>query len=63
MATLKVGEVVRYSVGLDMQLAEIVELSGSTHAIIRIKTGPQEGQEFEAPRGLLKSLSESNEAQ
>jgi hypothetical protein len=51
-----VGDVVWYAVGPDTarQQAKIIAISGSTHATIKLLTGPQEGQEFEAPWGIIE---------
>ncbi|MFZ0772573.1 MAG: hypothetical protein ACLP56_02565 [Candidatus Sulfotelmatobacter sp.] len=50
----KVGDVVWYVVGSDRQQAKIIAVSGSTHATIKLLTGPQSGQEFEAPWGVIE---------
>jgi hypothetical protein len=52
----RVGDVVWYTVGPDTarQQAKIIAISGSTHATIKLLTGPQEGQEFEAPWGIIE---------
>lgn len=52
----KVGDLVRYEVGSGFQQAEIVKLSGSTHVIVRLLTGPCTGQEHEAPWGIIQPI-------
>jgi hypothetical protein len=56
MEKANVGDVVWYVVGADTdrQQARITAISGSTHATIRLLTGPQSGQEFEAPWGVIQ---------
>jgi hypothetical protein len=51
-----VGDVVWYAVGSDAarQKAKIIAIRGSTHATIKLLTGPQEGQEFDAPWGVIE---------
>ena len=59
----KVGDVVWYAVGPDTarQQAKIIAISGSTHATIKLLTGPQSGQEFEAPWGVIEPCPEHRE--
>jgi hypothetical protein len=52
----KVGDVVLYIADKPRQQAEILALKIATHAQIRILTGPQRGQEFEAPWGIIDPI-------
>lgn len=54
---VKIGDKVWYVVGQDRQLAVVVALSGSTHARIRLQTGPQAGMEIDAPWGIIETYS------
>lgn len=49
----KLGDTVWYEVGIDRQQAKIVAISGTTHATIRLLTGPQTGQVIDAPWGII----------
>ena len=54
----KVGQVVWYVVGPDTarQQAQIIAISGSTHATIKLLTGLQKDQEMSAPWGVIEPL-------
>lgn len=56
MTGTKVGDVVWYLVDEPRQQGKITRINGSTHATIRLVTGPQAGQEFEAPWGIIEPL-------
>jgi hypothetical protein len=52
----KPGDVVWYVVGDTTELAKLIAVRHSkTHATIRLLTGEQKGQEFEAPWGVIES--------
>lgn len=51
-----VGDVVWYILGTTGQQAKIVAINGKTHATIKPLTGPQSGQEFEAPWGIIEPI-------
>jgi hypothetical protein len=56
MAPEKVGDVVWYLVGDTPELARLIDIRPSrTHATIRLLTGKQKGQEFDAPWGVIQS--------
>jgi hypothetical protein len=61
MDTGNIGDVVWYVVGTTRQKAKITGIHGSTHAIIKLLTGPQTGREFEAPWGIIEPCPEANE--
>lgn len=50
----KPGDFVWYVVGATKQRATITAIKGSTHATIRLLTGPQAGLEVEAPWGIIE---------
>lgn len=50
----KVGDTVWYEVGTDRQQAKIIAINGTTHATIRLLTGPQTGQTIDAPWGVIR---------
>lgn len=52
----KVGDVVWYEVGTDLQQAKIVAVDGTTEANIEILTGPQKGKRINAPWGIIRPL-------
>jgi hypothetical protein len=58
MGTEKVGDTVWYNVGTTKEQAEIIDITDKTGATIRIQTGPQAGQEIEAPWGVIQALDE-----
>lgn len=41
------------------EAAKIVAISGTTHATIRLLTGPQSGEQLEAPWGIIQPQSEN----
>jgi hypothetical protein len=53
-----IGEMVWYVVGTTREHAKIVAISGSTHATIKLLTGPQSGKEFETPWGIIEPYTE-----
>ena len=54
-----IGDVVWYAAGTTGQRAKITGIHGSTHAIIKLLTGPYSGHEFEAPWGIIEPCPES----
>ena len=52
----KVGDIVWYRVGDDTmrQQAKIIAVGGSTHATIKLLTGPQKDREISAPWGIIE---------
>ena len=52
----KIGDTVWYEVGSSQEKAKIVAISGNTQATIQLLTGPQRGQELEAPWGIIKMM-------
>jgi hypothetical protein len=50
------GDQVQYVVGVDMHLAEIIELDGVTQARVKVLSGPLSGQEVVAPWGIVRSI-------
>jgi hypothetical protein len=55
----KVGDVVWYVGGTPRQQARIIAITGSTHTTIKLLTGPQEGQEFEVPWGIIEPCAKA----
>jgi len=53
---MNVGDAVWYVAG-DRERAEIVKLSGATHVVVRLLTGPCKGQEIEAPWGIIQPIA------
>lgn len=56
MANEKVGDVVWYTI---REQAEILTINGSTEATVCVVTGPQKGQGFTAPWGILGPVVKS----
>ena len=46
MEEIKIGNSVRYEIGLDMKQAQVLEFRGGTHVLLR---DLETGSEFEAP--------------
>lgn len=62
MAPEKVGDVVWYLVGDTTELAKLIAVGHSrTQATIRLLTGKQKGQEFDAPWGVIESERKTTE--
>ena len=62
MRSGKVGDVVWYSSADETELAQIVAIRNTrTHATIRVLTGSQKGQAFEAPWGKIEFERKSTE--
>jgi hypothetical protein len=62
MAIEKVGDVVWYVVGDTTEFAKVIGLGhGRTDATIRLLTGKQKGQEFDAPWGVIESERKTTE--
>jgi hypothetical protein len=63
MASEKNGDVVWYNVHETMELAQIIDIKRTkTHATIRLLTGKQRGQEFEAPWGIIEAERKTSES-
>ena len=52
----QIGDDVWYVIGNDREQAKIIGIEGTTHVRIRLMTGNQKGQEFEAPWGIVHPL-------
>jgi len=52
----KVGDIVWYELGTDQQQAKIIAIDGTTEAYIELLTGPQKGQKFHSPWGIISPL-------
>jgi hypothetical protein len=52
----KIGDVVWYITGNIRHQAKLISINGSTHAVVRLLTGPQAGTEFNAPWGIIQPL-------
>jgi hypothetical protein len=50
----KVGEHVWYVVNNERYEAEVIALTGATHARVRLLSGPQQGAVVDAPWGILE---------
>lgn len=58
MEEIKIGDTVWYLVGQDRQQAEVLDLRGRTHVLIRLLTGAERGRELDAPIGIVAPLRE-----
>jgi hypothetical protein len=60
MTTARIGDVAWYVVENTREKAEKVAINGSTPATVRPLTGPQSGQQLEAPWGIIQPQSEND---
>lgn len=57
MQNARVGDVVWYLGEEPRQQAKIISIEGSTHAFIKLLTGTNKGDRFEAPWGVIQELA------